>query len=89
MIALEIYVSGNVQGVGFRYFTRRVAKELGIKGYVKNLPDGRVYIYAIGDDLTLDKFLSAVKSGPPLATVRGVEVKKAKIMNYDSFEVAY
>lgn len=89
MIAYEIYVSGIVQGVGFRYYTMRVARELGIKGYVKNLPDGRVYIYAVGDEVTLDKFLSVINRGPPTAIVRGVEVRRANVENFNGFEVRY
>ena len=90
MMAFEIYVSGNVQGVGFRYFTRRVARELGVKGYVKNLSDGRVYIYAVGDEIMLDKFISAINRGPPTAVVRKVDVRKVNVDgSFDSFEVRY
>ncbi|MEM0215589.1 MAG: acylphosphatase [Archaeoglobaceae archaeon] len=87
MRAVEIYVSGVVQGVGFRYYTTRVAKELGIKGFVKNLPDGRVYIYAVGEDRALEKFISHVHQGPPLAVVRDVVVKDAELKEFDRFEV--
>ncbi|MEM2726750.1 MAG: acylphosphatase [Archaeoglobaceae archaeon] len=87
MKAVEIYVSGVVQGVGFRYFTMRVARELGIKGFVKNLPDGRVYIYAVGEESSLEKFISNVHHGPPLAVVRDVEVKNAEIKELEKFEV--
>jgi len=78
MKRIEVYVSGVVQGVGFRYFTRKVAKELGIKGYVMNLPDGRVYIVAEGKDDQLDKFLSAVRQGPTHAVVKNVEVTETQ-----------
>ncbi len=87
MRAVEIYVSGIVQGVGFRYFTTRVARELGIKGFVKNLPDGRVYIYAIGEEESLEKFISTVRQGPPLAVVRDVEVRNAQVREFERFEV--
>ncbi len=90
MMAFEIYVSGNVQGVGFRYFTRRVGRELGVKGYVKNLSDGRVYIYAVGDEIMLDKFMSAINRGPPTAVVRKVDVRRVDVDgSFDSFEVRY
>ncbi|WP_202319173.1 acylphosphatase [Archaeoglobus neptunius] len=89
MMAVEVYVSGVVQGVGFRYFTRKVARELGIRGYVRNLSDGRVYIYAVGDELMIDKFLSAINRGPPMAIVRNVEVRKAGMERCDGFEVRY
>ncbi len=87
MKALEIYVSGVVQGVGFRYYTTRIAKELGIKGFVKNLPDGRVYIYAVGEENSLEKFISYVRQGPPLAVVRDVEIRNAEIKEFERFEV--
>uniref|UniRef100_A0A7J2TL45 Acylphosphatase n=1 Tax=Archaeoglobus fulgidus TaxID=2234 RepID=A0A7J2TL45_ARCFL len=87
MKAIEVFISGVVQGVGFRYFTLKAARELGIKGYVKNLPDGRVYIYAVGEEEILEKFLERVKIGPPLAVVKDVIVKDAKIMEFERFEV--
>ncbi|TDA26729.1 MAG: acylphosphatase [Archaeoglobi archaeon] len=87
MRAVEIYVSGIVQGVGFRYFTTRIARELGIKGFVKNLPDGRVYIYAVGEEESLEKFISTVRQGPPLAVVRDVEVRNAEVREFERFEV--
>lgn len=87
MKAVEIYVDGIVQGVGFRYFTLRIARELGIKGFVKNLSDGRVYIYAVGEEETLEKFISSVKRGPPLAVVKSVVIKDSELKSVDKFEV--
>ncbi|NHW88694.1 MAG: acylphosphatase [Archaeoglobales archaeon] len=87
MKAIEVFISGIVQGVGFRYFTLKVARELGIKGYVKNLPDGRVYIYAVGDEKSLEKLLEKVKIGPPLAVVRDVVVREAEPKEFEKFEV--
>ena len=90
MKRIEIYVSGVVQGVGFRYFTKRVANELGIKGFVKNLPDGRVYIVAEGDENQLEKFLSAIRRGPPLAIVRDVAiVEKSATGEFKNFVIAH
>ncbi|TDA26974.1 MAG: acylphosphatase [Archaeoglobi archaeon] len=87
MKAIEVFISGIVQGVGFRYFTLKVARELGIKGYVKNLPDGRVYIYAVGDEKSLEKLLEKVKIGPPLAVVRDIVVREAEPKEFEKFEV--
>ncbi len=87
MKAIEVFISGIVQGVGFRYFTLKVARELGIKGYVKNLPDGRVYIYAVGDEKSLEKLLEKVKIGPPLAVVRDVVVREVEPKEFEKFEV--
>lgn len=87
---VEIYVEGVVQGVGFRYFTQRIAKEIGIKGFVKNLPDGRVYIVAEGSKEQLDKFMSYVKKGPSTSIVREVTMKEMnKKEKFDNFEIVF
>ena len=90
MKTVEIYLSGIVQGVGFRYYTKQVAKELSVKGYVKNLADGRVYIIAVGDDAMLDKFVSAIKKGPRLAVVKSVEIREIQSAEeFKNFEIRY
>jgi acylphosphatase len=55
-IARRYFVSGMVQGVGYRFFVQRVAGRLGLQGYVKNLTDGRVEAYAIGAPASLAEF---------------------------------
>ncbi|MEX0979266.1 MAG: acylphosphatase [Pirellulales bacterium] len=57
----EIYFSGRVQGVGFRYTTRDIAARFDVGGYVKNLADGRVLLVVEGTPLTLDRFVGAVE----------------------------
>ncbi len=88
MKAIEAFISGRVQGVGFRYFTFKLAKELGVKGYVKNLPDGRVYVYAVADEMTLEKFISSLPTYRN-AVVRSVEVRDAEVKSFNAFEVRY
>ena len=58
----EVYFEGLVQGVGFRYTTRRIAARFRVTGYVRNLPDGRVLLVAEGPPEELDRFLAAVRS---------------------------
>jgi|GEM_PF-335438 len=65
MTALQITISGRVQGVGFRYYIFRAAQELRIKGIIKNLPDGKVYIEAEGDPQNIEIFLEKCREGPP------------------------
>jgi len=72
--AVEALVSGVVQGVWFRDFTRTTALGLGLSGYVENLPDGRVHLVASGDPAAVQALLDAVHQGPPRARVDGVEV---------------
>jgi len=70
--AKRYFVSGIVQGVGFRYFVRQVAERLGIAGYAKNLRDGRVEVYAIAPSAALDALRGELKRGPRGAMVSGV-----------------
>lgn len=62
-------VSGDVQGVGFRDFVRRRAAELGLSGWVKNLPDGRVEAVAEGNRADLERMLDLLRRGPSMAEV--------------------
>lgn len=71
---LLLNVSGVVQGVNFRWFVQRVAQNLGLKGYVKNLYDGSVEAYAEGEKGILNAFYEEVKIGPRSAHVSGVRV---------------
>lgn len=73
MTAQRILVSGRVQRVGYRDWTVRLAKQLGVKGWVRNLNDGRVELLAEGDDEALVSLAEALREGPPLAVVEHVE----------------
>ena len=75
MRARKFWVSGRVQGVGYRQFAARVARELGLKGWVRNLPDGRVEAFAVGPARLLEDFEGRLRQGPPAGDVRGVEVE--------------
>ena len=79
MTALHVWVEGQVQGVFFRDSTRQHADQLGLKGWVKNLPDGRVEALFVGDKSACEKVLDYVKEGPPLATVERVKHEWAEM----------
>ncbi|MFX1378835.1 MAG: acylphosphatase [Promethearchaeota archaeon] len=70
---IKIKVFGNVQGVFFRYTTRKIARTLGLNGYVKNMSDGTVYIEAEGPQDKLFELLEFSKQGPKHAQVEKVE----------------
>jgi len=72
---VEAHVSGRVQGVWFRDFTRTTAIALGVNGYVENLPDGRVHLVATGPAEAVNALLEAVKEGPPGAQVDAVDAR--------------
>lgn len=78
-IARRYFVSGMVQGVGFRYFTQDEAERLRLSGYVRNLRDGRVEVYAIGSPDTLARLRTMLERGPRGAMVRNVAEESAEI----------
>ena len=75
--ARRYFVSGIVQGVGFRYFALHTAQKLGLSGYTRNLHDGRVEVYAIGSAEHLAKLRAALERGPISASVSDVEEEHA------------
>lgn len=80
ILAKRFYVSGTVQGVGFRFFTERAAARLGIAGYVKNAFDGRVEVYAIGNAAQLEALGNELRRGPRMARVDHVTEKEAQLL---------
>ena len=72
-IARKFVISGRVQGVGYRFFAERVGTQLGLCGYVKNLWDGNVEAYAIGDEVRLEEFKRRLEEGPRMAHVTAVQ----------------
>jgi len=89
MNAKRYFVSGEVQGVGYRFFAVRVAQRLGISGFVRNLMDGRVEVYAIGDADQHEDLRVALEKGPRAARVSGVVEQDAEIVERysDSFAI--
>ena len=77
--AKRFFVSGLVQGVGFRYFTVGEASRLKVSGYVRNLRDGRVEAYAIGSPEQLAKFRAALERGPRFSRVSSVTEEPANV----------
>lgn len=71
--AVHVLVEGRVQGVGYRQGCRQTARSLDLVGWVRNLPDGRVELFAQGSDDRVDRFLDWVWAGPPSARVLGVQ----------------
>jgi acylphosphatase len=80
LVAKRFYVSGSVQGVGYRFFAQRVASSLAVRGYVKNLFDGRVEVYAIAVPEVLAAFREQLKRGPRFASVDEVAEAEAEIL---------
>jgi acylphosphatase len=73
------FVSGIVQGVGYRYFAMRIAQRLGLSGFARNLPDGRVEVYAAGSASKLAEFRKELERGPQGASVATVAEEVAPL----------
>jgi len=71
----KIFISGRVQGVLFRDFTQRRASSLGVTGWVKNLPDGRVEVLAEGEKDKIIELMENLKRGPRMARVEDLDVE--------------
>ena len=87
---VHLFISGLVQGVFFRLNTTQKAKEMGLTGWVCNLPDGRVEAVLEGEKEKVDKMIKWVKDGPCPAKVEKVEIKKEKYKGeFNNFEIKY
>ena len=89
MKTLEIYASGRVQGVSYRYYTVKKAVRYNIRGEVRNLVDGRVLVIATGDEAELELFLEDLRRGPAMAEVTGLTVNELPLKDYDIFRIEY
>ena len=79
MKRIHLIVHGDVQGVFYRDNTRKKASELGLRGYVKNLPDGTVEIVAEGSEDTINELIEFCRNNPGYSNVDKVEVKEEKV----------
>ena len=85
----KIHVAGRVQGVGFRRSAVSEARYRGIKGFVKNLSDGSVYIEAEGSVEQLNAFVEWCKKGPGFGFVESVKADKFRPVNYTGFRIEF
>jgi len=83
-------VSGRVQGVGFRYFTQDIAAQYDVRGWVKNLPDGRVEFVAEGPKGMLNDFVKTINRGPVAGYVSALDLSWDKYTGeYESFRIRF
>ena len=86
MKTVEVIISGRVQKIGFRACIKRIATELNVTGTVMNLPGGRVHVYASGELMILEKFVSMVY-GCPRALIRDLRQSEIPLKMFDNFSI--
>jgi len=89
MMSVHVRVSGRVQGVYYRAYTRDRAKSLGINGWVRNIPGGGVEAVLEGERRKVGEMLNAMKSGPSGSVVLGMELSEIEAKGYNDFEIKY
>lgn len=87
MVHYKIEVSGRVQGVGFRYSARNEAVRLGIKGFVKNLPGGHVYLEIEGSPEQTDKMIQWCRTGPSTGWVDNLQLWQGELVGFENFSI--
>lgn len=87
---VKIIATGLVQGVNFRYYTREKADELGLVGWVMNLPDGNLEIIAQGERKNLEKLIKWCQTGPQFARVKEINIEWQKPEGkFNDFQIEY
>ena len=87
--ALRMYITGTVQGIFFRAFVKENAEKYNVKGFVRNLEDGRIEIFLEGNNEDIDKMVELCKKGPKHAQIRNIEIKLEKFQDFKSFKVLH
>lgn len=89
-INAEIIVQGFVQGIGYRYFTLRKARDYNLVGYVKNLMNGDVLCEVEGEEGLVNDFIKELRIGPTFSRVTNIVVEKSNtLVGYTTFEVRF
>ena len=78
-----------VQGVGFRYSARNIAASYGIRGYVKNMSDGSVYIESEGAEKSVYEFIRWCRKGSDYSFVDHIDVEDGAVKNFNTFEIRF
>ena len=89
VIARHLSITGRVQGVFYRAWTREQAERLGVAGWVRNCPDGHFEAHVEGDQAAVEQMIERLRDGPPAASVENLRVWDADTFDFDGFEVRH
>lgn len=87
--SVRLYITGTVQGVFFRAFVKENAERHNVKGFVRNLDDGRIEIFLEGDSENVNKMIELCSKGPRHSQIRNVEMKPERFQEFKNFKVLH
>lgn len=87
--SVRLYITGTVQGVFFRAFVKENAERYNVKGFVRNLEDGRIEIFLEGNSEDVNKMLELCRSGPKHSEIKKVEEKNERFQDFKNFKVLH
>ncbi len=87
--SVRLYITGTVQGIFYRAFVKENAERLNVKGFVRNLEDGRVETFLEGDSEAINKLIELCKKGPKHSQIKNVEIKPERFQDFKVFKVLH
>ena len=87
--SVRLYIDGTVQGVFFRIFVKENAERYNVKGFVRNLEDGKIEVFLEGDSNSVNKMIELCQKGPKHSQIRNVELKPERFQDFKTFKVLH
>jgi len=87
--SVRLYIDGTVQGVFFRGFVKENAERHNVKGFIRNLEDGRIEVFLEGGTVDVDKMIDLCKTGPKHSDIKHVEIKPEKFQDFKTFKILH
>lgn len=87
--SIRLYITGTVQGVFFRAFVKENAERYNVKGFIRNLEDGRIEIFLEGNSDEVNKMIELCRQGPRHSQIRNVEMKQESFQGFNNFKVLH
>jgi len=87
--SVRLYITGTVQGVFFRAFIKENAERYNVKGFTRNLEDGRVEVFLEGDSDKVNKIIELCEKGPKHAQIKNVQIKPERFQDFKAFKVLH
>ncbi len=87
--SIRLYVTGTVQGIFYRAFVKENAEKINVKGFVRNLEDGRVEVFLEGNPEEVKKMIELCKKGPKHSIIKNVEEKLERFQDFKTFKILH